>query len=352
MKTHHDKYLFFLIFVFYITALITIYFLGISIGDSISYTTGGTYQFDKVKLRNYFDNPSIIMHIVGNILFNYFHQNVILLNSFLILILVAILYLFFNQIYQQSLKFIFLYLVISPSIVIHCLWFSKELFLIIFFTISLIRFKKIFNYKIFLDPIFLLSMIIIFVVKQYLFIVILLCYIFLFLEINLYKKLNLRIFIYSIISLIFIIIFYFTIQYIDLLILESHKHFNVIANTSRPDFFVNQYDVFKKIIFGIYLYFFGPMYNEITSISIFVTYIDKFFTSTLLIILLINGYLSLNKFNFYNFLFIFIIIFLVLTFIHYPQSVQNIGSGFRYKSMSLYVFVLFVIQTNELLRKK
>ena len=129
MKTHYDKYLFLLIFVFYITTLIIIHHLGISIGDSISYTTGGTCKFDQVKIVNYLsnfgNNHGILLEIYFLI---FFYQNIILLNSFLILILVAILYLFFNQIYQNSLKFIFIYLIISPSIVIHCLWFSKNYF--------------------------------------------------------------------------------------------------------------------------------------------------------------------------------------------------------------------------------
>ncbi len=348
----YDKYIFLLIFSIYVSANFFINQFNISVGDSTAYLSSGQYKLGFFNLIDLLRNPSILFHFFGYILFNIFFKNIFLVNLLMISLLTFTYFKYFKYINIDSSKIIFLFLTVSPSILIYGIWYSKEIFIYIFFLISIIRFSKKSNFKIFIDPIFILSLLIMFSSKQLLSISVFLIYIFLCIELKYYKNYSKKFFIYSVLFLLFLTFCFFTIQYADLIINESDKHFNKIANTNRRDFFIYNFDFVKKSFEGVYLYFFGPLYEEITTITIMIAYIDKIITTSLLLIIIINGYNKLNLINFLNYFFIILIIFILVVYIQYPQSIQNIGSGLRYKSTAMFIFAIFSLQILQMIRRK
>lgn len=352
MVKKFENNIFLLIFIIYLLLNYFLSSLGIVIGDSKSYLSGGTYTLNQFDFVDLLKNPSILMHFIGNNLFNLFNQSFFLVNLFVIILLVLSFFFYYKKINNNYSKLIFLFLLIIPSISINSLWFSKESFIFVCLLISLIRFKKFLNFKIFIDPIFIFSLLLIFIMKQLFFVSIIGVYFFLLIEIKFHRKIEEKILIYLFFILFFLFLFFFISQYVDQIIIDSDKHFNPIANTNREDFFVLNYDFIKKSIYGIYLFFLGPRFNEIASINLIIVYTDKIMTMTLISLIIIYAYNNLYLNNFLYYIFLMLTIFIILTFIHYPQSVQNIGSGFRYKSVSLFAFTIFSLFIIQLVKER
>ena len=123
------------------------------------------------------------------------------------------------------------------------------------------------------------------------------------------------------------------------------KYFSLKSNSTRENtFWINDFDVFKNALYGMYLAFVGPTFTEATQK---VTHLFAWIESTIILSTFAVGSLKLylvatktHKFNIY-YLSIFLIPTLWILFVHYPYGVLNPGSAIRYRE-NFYGFLVIL----------
>ena len=133
---------------------------------------------------------------------------------------------------------------------------------------------------------------------------------------------------------------------IDALSFEVQRHFLGVGRSTRENFFVAQYDVFEKMLLGMYQSFFGPTWSE-AQLSIMHTL--TFAESSLIVAMLIFYTIrDLPQTPAYSFLMHLIALFWIL-FPTYPLGVMNPGSAIRYRSgyLLLVFFIIFVFSSRQ-----
>ena len=201
--------------------------------------------------------------------------------------------------------------------------------LILGFIIDLIKGNSL-NYFI-----FFLGVVICYIFKFQFLIGVFYCIVFIILN-NLFKlKSN------QILILFFLIIFcslfslyYFRVE-INELSLEIPNHFSLTARSTRENqFFIEDYDIFKNAIKGMFIGFVGPTLDEALNKT---THLIVFLESMIIILLFLLCSLKLlaysiisGRFSIYYFGIFFFILFWIL-FTHYPMGIMNPGSAIRYR---------------------
>jgi len=122
---------------------------------------------------------------------------------------------------------------------------------------------------------------------------------------------------------------------INALSFRMPSHFSLISSSTRENtFWVNDFDVFKNALYGMYIAFVGPTFTEATQK---ITHLFAWIESVIILLCFAVGSLKLYlvaiktyKLNVY-YLSIFLIVTLWILFVHYPFGVLNPGSAIRYR---------------------
>ena len=122
-------------------------------------------------------------------------------------------------------------------------------------------------------------------------------------------------------------------------------HFPLTDGSTRENtFWVDDFDVFKNALYGMYLAFVGPTFTEATQKT---PHLFAWIESMIILSTFAVGSLKLylvaiktHKFNIY-YLSIFLIPTLWILFVHYPFGVLNPGSAIRYRE-NFYGFLVIL----------
>jgi hypothetical protein len=127
---------------------------------------------------------------------------------------------------------------------------------------------------------------------------------------------------------------------IDALAFEAMLHFpaNTDSFSTRPGFWVEQYDVFWKAPYGVLQGFYGPTFGEALSghAMLVFSFVESFFIIAILLYCLLR---RLPELPLYNFLLWLFGTFWIL-FANYPLGIMNPGSAVRYRAGYLLLVVL------------
>jgi len=322
--------IFFLVKFIYLCFAVFIYSKLTPLGDTSLYLNPPRMDF------NLINSTELMFAIVGNLnkLFGSFitHLFFMLISFYGIYKSLSIL-----SLSNKSLLF-FLFIFSLPSFAIWTSIISKESIMVFSTGIFFFYIIRWYDYKInpLLNPLFYISIYIITLFKpQYL--IPILFFIFI---LKIYKfSHNIVLPVVLILYLVFIFINYKYIYIINDISLNFGKYFDSNAGSARPDFWIDDFDFYTKMYYGIFLAFLGPSIFEVFN-KIF--YLPFFIESCfLLLIYMYTISQSKNKFNITYFVITFSIIFLFL-FFHYPFGILNIGAGIRYREGFLLIMILFV----------
>lgn len=141
---------------------------------------------------------------------------------------------------------------------------------------------------------------------------------------------------------VFVILLYVFRNEINSLSFMMVSHFSIESEGTRVnEIWINDYDFFRNLFYGMYISFVGPTYNEaLARIPLLLTLIESYFI--LIIGLLSVLYVALFKFhsNHYYYVIFWVVLFYLL-FVHYPFGALNPGSAIRYRQ-SFYSFVVIL----------
>jgi hypothetical protein len=110
------------------------------------------------------------------------------------------------------------------------------------------------------------------------------------------------------------------------------------GDSGRPVLLVEEYDVFYKAPYGMFLSFFGPTFGEVKKILQWFTFVESSLIVGVFVVLVIRG---LKFLPIYNIIVSFGAIFWII-FLNYPLGATNAGTAIRYRSgYILLVFLAF-----------
>mgnify|MGYP003975790233 CR=1 FL=1 len=123
------------------------------------------------------------------------------------------------------------------------------------------------------------------------------------------------------------------------------KYFSLKSNSTRENtFWIDDFDVFKNALYGMYIAFVGPTFTEATQKT---THLFAWIESMIILSTFAVGSLKLYlvaiktyKLNIY-YLSIFLTVTLWILFVHYPFGVLNPGSAIRYRE-NFYGFLVIL----------
>jgi hypothetical protein len=108
------------------------------------------------------------------------------------------------------------------------------------------------------------------------------------------------------------------------------------GDSVRPGLLVEEYDVFYKAPYGMFLSFFGPTLGEITKILHIFTFIESSIIVGVFMVLLIRG---LPYLPVYNIVVSFGTVFWII-FLNYPLGASNAGTAIRYRTGYILLVIL------------
>jgi len=223
---------------------------------------------------------------------------------------------------------------------------SKEAIAVFFmgvilgFIIDIIKKRHVENYVL----IFIAFYLCIFFKPQYMIgISALLIYLFLSMKLRLkgYGKLFLLV-LFFIVSFGLLYIFRYEINALSF---RMPPNFSLNSSSTRENtFWIDDFDVFKNALYGMYIAFVGPTFTEAMQKT---THLFAWIESMIILSTFAFGSLKLyivsiktNKLNIY-YLSIFLIVTLWILFVHYPFGVLNPGSAIRYRE-NFYGFLVIL----------
>jgi hypothetical protein len=116
------------------------------------------------------------------------------------------------------------------------------------------------------------------------------------------------------------------------------------GSTRENTIWVNDYDIYYHMFYGMFIAWFGPTFNEVLSKPIQgIAFIESAIILSFFIyfiIYFIKSSIKTKKINIYLFTLIIIPLFWLL-FAHYPFGVFNPGSALRYRENFYSFFVIF-----------
>jgi len=159
--------------------------------------------------------------------------------------------------------------------------------------------------------------------------------IYLFLSIKLRLKGHGKLFLLVLFFIVSFGLLYIFRYEINALSFRMPSHFSLISSSTRENtVWVEDFDVFKNALYGMYIAFVGPTFTEATQK---ITHLFAWIESVIILLCFAVGSLKLYlvaiktyKLNVY-YLSIFLIVTLWILFVHYPFGVLNPGSAIRYR---------------------
>ena len=111
------------------------------------------------------------------------------------------------------------------------------------------------------------------------------------------------------------------------------------GDSVRPRSLIEEYDVFLKAPYGMYLSFFGPTLGEIKKIVHVFTFIESSLIAGIFFIYIVRGLPSLPI---YNVILSFGTVFWIV-FLNYPLGATNAGTGIRYRTGYILIVILAIV---------
>ena len=141
---------------------------------------------------------------------------------------------------------------------------------------------------------------------------------------------------------------------INALSFRMSSYFSLTSGSTRENtFWIDDFDVFKNALYGMYIAFVGPTFTEATQKT---THLFAWIESMIILSIFAVGSMKLyllaiktHKLNIY-YLSIFLIVTLWILFVHYPFGVLNPGSAIRYREnfYSFLVILFYFLYTETL----
>jgi len=126
-----------------------------------------------------------------------------------------------------------------------------------------------------------------------------------------------------------------------------HAHFDTpFAGTTRDNIFLEDYDFFRHLPWGMFIAFFGPTFAEMTENPLLaITGLESLLK--IMVFIYLSKYVIINillKFHFPTLLPIsYFMIIMGISFMHYPFGVFNPGSAIRYRSRFVFLFTVLLL---------
>ena len=126
-----------------------------------------------------------------------------------------------------------------------------------------------------------------------------------------------------------------------------HRHFDTAtARATRDNIFIEDYDFFRHLPWGMFIAFFGPTLDEMmTNPAHAIAGLESLFIIILFFYLskhvYIRGFFKSNVFPLVTIS--YIIIFVGICFIHYPFGVFNPGAAIRYRTRFIFLFTILLL---------
>ena len=145
--------------------------------------------------------------------------------------------------------------------------------------------------------------------------------------------------------LLAIFLFYIFRDILNDMSFDIDKYFRKNAGSTRENIFINNYDIFWKAPYGMFVAFWGPTFFEITQKPIqsiaFIESLIIFIFFLFFIMRFLAKALKTSHFNIYVFALTFMLVFWFL-FAHYPSGIMNPGSALRYRVRFYGFLVVFL----------
>ena len=143
-----------------------------------------------------------------------------------------------------------------------------------------------------------------------------------------------------------ILALYIMRETINIYMTGMHAHFDIPGTATRDNIFLEEYDFFRHLPWGMFIAFFGPTLSEMAENPLHaVTGLESLFIIALFLYLSKYIYIKyLLKFRIPSLLPIsYLIIFTGFLLAHYPFGVFNPGSAIRYRSRFLFLFIVLLL---------
>ena len=336
---------YFFIRLFYLLFAILVYDRFTRLGDTGRYLTADI----SFSLRVFY-NSTVFMDFFGGIIGRIFQYNMILANFPAMFISFFITKWAVEKLeLRKHVNNVFLMIALSlPNFSVWTSIWSKELFGLVFtaiFAVLIINFING-NYKIRMIDILGLYLCFLFSPQYLPFILQALIFIYIAQNLLNYKplgQLGLAVF-FLFINIIFL---YAIRDIVNMYAGIMHSHFDTpTARATRDNIFVEDYDFFRHLPWGMFISFFGPTLNEMIQNPLHaIAGVESLFIIALFLYLSRYIYIRcLFQFRISSVLPIsYLMIFIGILFIHYPFGVFNPGSAIRYRSRFFFLFLVLLL---------
>jgi len=345
LKTSRFWMCYFFIRLFYLLFAVLIYARLTTLGDTEGYLTL-TVPF---SLRIFYDS-TYFMFFIGGLIGIFFRQNMLLANLPSMFISFFIIKWAIEKLaLRKHVNNTLLMIVISlPNFVIWTTIWSKELFGLIYTAIIAVLVVNFLNrnYKIGIIDIFGFYLCLLFNPQYLPFI--LQGLIFIYIAHNLFNHKPTGQIMLGVVFLFINVLFLYLIRdIVNMYAMGMHAHFELgQAGATRDNIFLEDYDFFRYLPWGMFVGFFGPTISEMRENPL---HLIAGVESLLKIILFIylSKYVIIDCFLKWKSLTIipisYFFIFMGILFIHYPFSIFNPGSAIRYRSRFIFLFIILLL---------
>jgi hypothetical protein len=147
------------------------------------------------------------------------------------------------------------------------------------------------------------------------------------------------------------IIFYEEIDRVSLLV---PTHFNVDAHSTRVnELLLESGDIIRNAPYGMFISFWGPTFQEVLARPLLsIAFLESLFivcVFCIFLIKMINRSIITKKINFLL-IFLFLSVFILILFVHFPFGFMNPGSALRYREnfYAFFIVIAFFINSEYL----